>query len=71
MANPMISINEQQLELYMSLFRGRTEVYARRWEKDGLVDFCKTLLVFLKKITLLIQYDLILPLLNKLLIRAK
>src|SRR3989338_1027121 len=35
MANPMISINEQQLELYMSLFRGRTEVYARRWEKDG------------------------------------
>src|SRR3989338_11238941 len=32
---PMISINEQQLELYMSLFRGRTEVYARRWEKDG------------------------------------
>lgn len=35
MANPMISINEQQLELYMSLFRGRTEVYARRWEKNG------------------------------------
>src|SRR3990167_8280115 len=35
MANPMISINEQQLELYMSLFRGRMDVYARRWEKDG------------------------------------
>src|SRR3989338_10612458 len=35
MANPMISINEQQLELYTSLFRGRTDVYARDWEKDG------------------------------------
>ena len=31
----MISISEQQLELFMSLFRGRTDVYARRWEKDG------------------------------------
>ena len=31
----MISITEQQLKLFMSLFRGRTEVYARRWEKDG------------------------------------
>ncbi len=31
----MISISEQQLELYMSLFRGRTDVYARHWEKDG------------------------------------
>ncbi|MDE2218359.1 MAG: DEAD/DEAH box helicase [Patescibacteria group bacterium] len=31
----MISFNEQQLELYMSLFRGRTDVYARHWEKDG------------------------------------
>lgn len=31
----MISITEQQLELYMSLFRGRTDVYARRWEKEG------------------------------------
>ncbi|MFH1170393.1 MAG: DEAD/DEAH box helicase family protein [Candidatus Vogelbacteria bacterium] len=31
----MISIGEQQFELYMSLFRGRTDVYARRWEKDG------------------------------------
>ena len=31
----MISISEQQLELFISLFRGRTDVYARRWEKDG------------------------------------
>jgi len=31
----MISISEQQLELFMSLFRGRTDVYARRWEKEG------------------------------------
>jgi superfamily II DNA or RNA helicase len=25
----------QQIDLYMSLFRGKTDVYARRWEKDG------------------------------------
>jgi len=31
----MISISEQQLELFMSLFRGRADVYARHWEKDG------------------------------------
>ena len=31
----MISVNEQQLELFMSLFRGRTDVYARHWEKDS------------------------------------
>ena len=31
----MISISEPQLELFMSLFRGRADVYARRWEKDG------------------------------------
>ncbi|GEM_PF-2085889 len=31
----MISISGQQLELFMSLFRGRTDVYARRWGKDG------------------------------------
>ena len=30
----MTSISEQQLESFMSLFRGRTDVYARRWEKD-------------------------------------
>lgn len=29
----MINITEQQLELFMSLFRGREDVYARRWEK--------------------------------------
>jgi hypothetical protein len=31
----MVSVTEQQLELYMSLFRGRTDLYARRWEKEG------------------------------------
>ena len=27
--------DDQQIELFMSLFQGRTDVYARRWEKDG------------------------------------
>jgi superfamily II DNA or RNA helicase len=31
----MLHINEEQLNLYMSLFRGRNDVYARRWEKYG------------------------------------
>lgn len=31
----MISVTEDQLRLYLSLFRGRTDVYARRWEKEG------------------------------------
>jgi len=31
----MIYINEQQLNLYLSLFRGREDIYARRWEKYG------------------------------------
>ena len=31
----MILITEQQLEQYMSLFKGRTDVHARRWEKEG------------------------------------
>ena len=31
----MIIITEEQLNLFMSLFRGRTDVFARRWEKDG------------------------------------
>ncbi|MFA5945704.1 MAG: DEAD/DEAH box helicase family protein [Patescibacteria group bacterium] len=31
----MISATEDQLNLYLSLFRGRTDVYARRWEKEG------------------------------------
>src|SRR3989338_2681326 len=35
----MISISEQQLELFMSLFRGRTDVYARHWEKDGRAGY--------------------------------
>ncbi|MCL6087889.1 MAG: DEAD/DEAH box helicase [Actinobacteria bacterium] len=26
---------EEQLNLFISLFRGRTDVFARRWEKDG------------------------------------
>ena len=28
-------MNKQQFELFISLFRGRTDVYARHWEKDG------------------------------------
>lgn len=31
----MIRITDEQLNLYLSLFRGRTDVYARRWEKEG------------------------------------
>ena len=31
----MLHISEEQLNLYMSLFRGRNDVYARRWEKYG------------------------------------
>jgi len=31
----MLHINEEQLNLYMSLLRGRNDVYARRWEKYG------------------------------------
>lgn len=31
----MIAIDEKQLQLFKSLFYGRTDVYARRWEKDG------------------------------------
>lgn len=38
----MISISEQQLELFMSLFRGRTDVYARHWEKDGRSGYSPT-----------------------------
>lgn len=30
----MITVNGQQLELFMSLFRGREDAYARRWEKN-------------------------------------
>jgi Uncharacterized protein conserved in bacteria len=31
----MINIDPQQFELFVSLFRGRTDVWARYWEKDG------------------------------------
>jgi superfamily II DNA or RNA helicase len=31
----MVPPSTQQIELFMSLFRGRTDVYARRWEKDS------------------------------------
>jgi superfamily II DNA or RNA helicase len=31
----MIFIAEQHLDLFLSLFRGRPDVYARRWEKSG------------------------------------
>jgi superfamily II DNA or RNA helicase len=28
-------LDDQHIELFMSLFRGRSDVYARHWEKDG------------------------------------
>ncbi len=31
----MIQLNDDQLDLYLSLFKGRTDVYARFWEKNG------------------------------------
>src|SRR3989339_1285498 len=31
----MVIITEEQLNLYQSLFHGRTDMYARRWEKNG------------------------------------
>ncbi|OGN28188.1 MAG: hypothetical protein A3A33_02425 [Candidatus Yanofskybacteria bacterium RIFCSPLOWO2_01_FULL_49_25] len=31
----MIMLDEHQLQVFMMLFRGRTDVYARRWEKEG------------------------------------
>ena len=31
----MSDISEEQLNLYMSLFKGRNDIYARRWEKNG------------------------------------
>jgi hypothetical protein len=30
-----MSITIQKIELYKSLFRGREDIYAVRWEKDG------------------------------------
>ena len=35
----MLSINEEQVTLYMSLFKGRTDIYARRWEKRGKTGY--------------------------------
>jgi len=34
-ATAMLPPNTFQVELFMSLFRGRADAYARRWEKDG------------------------------------
>ena len=31
----MQTITEDQLNVYLSLFRGRTDIYARYWEKNG------------------------------------
>ncbi|MEK7162182.1 MAG: hypothetical protein AAB729_05855 [Patescibacteria group bacterium] len=33
------TITEEQLDLYQSLFRGRTDVYARHWEKNGQSNY--------------------------------
>ena len=33
------TITEEQLNLYQSLFRGRTDVYARYWEKNGQANY--------------------------------
>lgn len=31
----MINLNPQKIDLFISLFRGRTDIFARRWGKDG------------------------------------
>lgn len=31
----MSSITFEQVQLFSSLFKGRNDIYARRWEKDG------------------------------------
>ena len=33
------AITDQQLNLYQSLFRGRTDVYAKYWEKNGQANY--------------------------------
>ncbi len=33
-----MAYEKQNIELYKSLFRGRTDIYAVRWEKDGRND---------------------------------
>ena len=35
----MQTITEKQLNLYLSLFRGRTDVYAKYWEKNGQANY--------------------------------
>lgn len=35
----MQTITEDQLNVYLSLFRGRTDVYARYWEKNGQANY--------------------------------
>ncbi len=35
----MISATEEQLVLFASLFRGRTDVFARRWEMNGKIGY--------------------------------
>ena len=50
----MISVTEQQLELFMSLFRGRTDVYARGRLRDSgnqktIIDYRDSQILFLEK----------------------
>lgn len=35
----MISVTEEQLVLFASLFRGREDIFARRWEKNGKIGY--------------------------------
>lgn len=35
----MTSVTEEQLALFASLFRGREDVFARRWEKNGKIGY--------------------------------
>ena len=40
----MNDITFEQIQLFMSLFRGRNDVYAKRWERDGKNDIASMLL---------------------------
>lgn len=31
----------QQVQLFMSLFKGRSDIYAKRWEKSGKMDIVR------------------------------
>jgi len=31
----MIQISDDQINLYLSIFKGRSDIYARHWEKNG------------------------------------